>query len=59
MRITDLQPFPLSIPFRPMSPPSPWAEGARKQIMIKVLTDEGLVGCGVWHLLVRGAGMAT
>jgi D-galactarolactone cycloisomerase len=46
MRITDLQPFPLSIPFRPMSPPSPWAEGARKQIMIKVLTDEGLVGYG-------------
>jgi D-galactarolactone cycloisomerase len=46
MRITDIQPFPLSIPFRRMTPPSPWADGARKQIMIKMLTDEGLVGYG-------------
>jgi L-alanine-DL-glutamate epimerase-like enolase superfamily enzyme len=29
-----------------MTPPSPWAEGARKQIIIRVLTDEGLVGYG-------------
>lgn len=46
MKITDIKTFPLSIPFRPMRPPSPWAEGARKQIMIRLHTDEGLVGVG-------------
>ncbi len=39
MRMTDIQPFPLSIPFRPVAPPSRWTEDARKQIMIKVLTE--------------------
>jgi hypothetical protein len=37
MCITDTQPCPLSGPFQPMLPPSPWAEEARKPIMLKVL----------------------
>lgn len=35
MKITDIKTFPLSIPFRPMRPHSPWADGVRKQIMIQ------------------------
>lgn len=46
MKITDIKTFPLSIPFRPMRPHSPWAEGARKQIMIRLHTDKGVVGVG-------------
>lgn len=46
MKITDIKTFPLSIPFQPMRPHSPWADGARKQIMIQLYTDEGLIGLG-------------
>ncbi len=27
MKITDVQPVPLAIPYRPMDPSSPWTDG--------------------------------
>jgi L-alanine-DL-glutamate epimerase-like enolase superfamily enzyme len=46
MQITAIQAIPLAIPLRPPSPPSGWTAGTRKQIVVRVLTDEGLVGTG-------------
>jgi L-alanine-DL-glutamate epimerase-like enolase superfamily enzyme len=46
MRITDVQAFALAIPLRPMRPPSSWADWSGKQIIIRVLTDEGVSGIG-------------
>jgi hypothetical protein len=41
MKITDVQAITLAIPMQPMTPPSPWVAGGRKQIVVRVLTDEG------------------
>ena len=38
--------IPLAIPTRPMDPPSPWTAGHAKQIVVRVVTDEGLTGVG-------------
>jgi L-alanine-DL-glutamate epimerase-like enolase superfamily enzyme len=46
MKITDVQPVPLAIPYRPMDPPSPWTEGTGRQLLVRVTTDEGLTGVG-------------
>ncbi len=46
MKITQLQAIPLAIPMKPMTPPSGWMAGTRKQIIVRVVTDEGLVGVG-------------
>jgi L-alanine-DL-glutamate epimerase-like enolase superfamily enzyme len=46
MKITEVQAFPLAIPLKSMKPHSPWIEGARKQIVVKIATDEGLTGIG-------------
>src|SRR3990167_2744490 len=46
MKITGIDAIPLAIPLRPMTPPSAWADGVRKQIVVRVKTDTGLVGLG-------------
>ena len=46
MKIIDVRPIPLSVPLRPMSPPSAWALGLAKQVLVEVTTDEGIVGYG-------------
>ncbi len=46
MKITDVQPILLGIPYRRLDPPSPWGEGLRKQLLVRVATDEGLTGWG-------------
>jgi L-alanine-DL-glutamate epimerase-like enolase superfamily enzyme len=46
MRITDVQPILLGIPYRRLDPPSPWTDSLRKQLLVRVTTDEGLTGWG-------------
>jgi L-alanine-DL-glutamate epimerase-like enolase superfamily enzyme len=46
MKITEARAIPLAIPLRVTTPPSPWAPGAGKQILVRVTTDEGLTGWG-------------
>jgi D-galactarolactone cycloisomerase len=46
MKIADVQAIPLAIPYRSLDPPSPWTDGLRKQILVRVVTDEGLTGWG-------------
>jgi len=46
MRITDVQAMPLAIPVRSMQPASGWSNWSGKQIIIQVLTDEGVRGIG-------------
>jgi len=46
VKITDVRAVPLSIPMRPMRPASAWAGWSGKQVVVRVLTDEGLEGVG-------------
>ena len=46
MKITAIEAVPLAIPLKPMTPPSPWTGGTRKQIYVRVHTDEGVTGLG-------------
>lgn len=44
--IREVRAIPLAIPLRPMRPPSPWAAGLAKQVLVRVVTEGGLVGWG-------------
>src|SRR6185436_5764428 len=57
MKITEVRAFPLAIPLRQVDPPSSWAAGAGKQILVRVTTDEGLTGWG--ECFAYGAPMAV
>ena len=46
MKIADVQAVPLAIPLKPLDPPSAWQTRMRKQVLVRVLTDDGLVGLG-------------
>jgi D-galactarolactone cycloisomerase len=46
VKIKTIQAIPLAIPMKPMDPPSTWRAGTRKQIVVRVVTDEGLTGTG-------------
>jgi len=46
MKITAIEAITLAIPLKPMDPPSAWTGGTRKQIIVRVITDGGLVGVG-------------
>jgi len=46
MKITAIHAIPLAIPMKPMTPPSTWRAGTRKQIVVRVVTDDGLTGTG-------------
>lgn len=46
MKVTAVRAVPLAIPVREAVPPSAWTPGIGKQILVRVDTDEGLVGWG-------------
>jgi D-galactarolactone cycloisomerase len=46
MKVTEVRALPLTIPLAPSEPPSPWAAGVGRQILVRMATDEGLVGWG-------------
>ena len=46
MKITAIHAIPLAIPMKPLDPPSTWVAGTRKQIVVRVVTDDGLTGTG-------------
>jgi D-galactarolactone cycloisomerase len=46
MKIRAIDAIPLAIPMKVLNPPSAWRVGTRKQIVVRVVTDEGLVGTG-------------
>lgn len=46
MKITEVRAVPLAVPLAETAPPSPWAPGIGRQILVRVATDEGLVGWG-------------
>jgi L-alanine-DL-glutamate epimerase-like enolase superfamily enzyme len=46
MKITEVRALPLAVPVAKTAPPSPWTAGIERQILVRVTTDEGLVGWG-------------
>jgi D-galactarolactone cycloisomerase len=46
MKITAVHAIPLAIPMKAMTPPSTWRAGTRKQIVVRVVTDDGITGTG-------------
>src|SRR5882762_11290058 len=46
MKITGVEAIPLAVPLVPGTPPSSWAGGIGRQVLVRVTTDEGLVGWG-------------
>jgi D-galactarolactone cycloisomerase len=46
MKISEVRALPLTIPLAPATSPSPWAPGVGRQILVRVTTDEGLIGWG-------------
>jgi D-galactarolactone cycloisomerase len=46
MKISDVRALPLTVPLAPAIPPSAWAPGVGRQILVRVTTDEGLIGWG-------------
>jgi L-alanine-DL-glutamate epimerase-like enolase superfamily enzyme len=46
MKITEVRALPLAIPLAPTTPPSPWAPGVGRQVLVRITTDDGLVGWG-------------
>ena len=46
MKIATVDAVPLGIPWKATDPPSPWTARLGKQILVRITTDEGLVGWG-------------
>ena len=46
MKITEVRAIPLTVPVAPMTPASTWEAGIGRQALVRVTTDEGLVGWG-------------
>ena len=46
MKITEIRAIPLAVPLQVVGPPSSWAPGAGKQILVRAITDDGLTGWG-------------
>jgi len=46
MKITGVGAIPLAIPLAPSTPESSWAAGIGKQILVRMTTDDGLIGWG-------------
>jgi D-galactarolactone cycloisomerase len=46
VKIREIKAIPLAIPMKPLDPPSTWRAGTRKQIVVRVVTDDGLTGTG-------------
>ena len=46
MKVTEVRALPLAIPLREMTPPSSWAAGIGRQILVRLTTDTGVTGWG-------------
>lgn len=46
MKITEVRAVPLTVPVAPMTPPSSWEAGIGRQLLVRIATDDGLVGWG-------------
>jgi L-alanine-DL-glutamate epimerase-like enolase superfamily enzyme len=46
VKITDIRALALAVPLRPLRPPSAWTAWSGKQVIVRVLTDEGIEGVG-------------
>jgi L-alanine-DL-glutamate epimerase-like enolase superfamily enzyme len=46
MKIATVDAVPLGIPWKATDPPSPWTARLGKQILVRITTDEGVVGWG-------------
>ncbi len=46
MRITEVRAVPLTVPVAPMTPASSWEAGIGRQALVRITTDDGLVGWG-------------
>jgi D-galactarolactone cycloisomerase len=46
VKIAAVEAVPLGIPWRATDPPSPWTARLGKQVLVRVATDDGLVGWG-------------
>jgi L-alanine-DL-glutamate epimerase-like enolase superfamily enzyme len=46
MKIAEIRAVPLAVPLQQVGPPSSWAAGAGKQILVRATTDDGLTGWG-------------
>jgi L-alanine-DL-glutamate epimerase-like enolase superfamily enzyme len=46
MKIIGVQAVPLAIPLAKTTPASSWTDGIGKQVLVRITTDEGLVGWG-------------
>src|SRR2546428_3471650 len=57
MKVTEVRAIPLASPLGASMPVSPWAPGLARQILVRVTTDEGLVGWG--ECFAYGAALAV
>jgi L-alanine-DL-glutamate epimerase-like enolase superfamily enzyme len=46
MKVVEVRALPLTVPVAPMTPPSSWEAGIGRQALVRITTDEGLVGWG-------------
>jgi L-alanine-DL-glutamate epimerase-like enolase superfamily enzyme len=46
VKVVEVRAIPLTIPVAPMVPPSSWEAGIGRQALVRITTDEGLVGWG-------------
>ncbi|HEX6212717.1 MAG TPA: mandelate racemase/muconate lactonizing enzyme family protein [Methylomirabilota bacterium] len=46
MKVVEVRAVPLTVPVAPMTPPSSWEAGIGRQALVRVTTDDGLVGWG-------------
>jgi D-galactarolactone cycloisomerase len=59
MKITQVDALALAIPWQPTDPPSPWTARLGRQVLVRVATDEGLVGWGEAFALGAPAAVCT
>ena len=46
MKVVEVRAIPLTVPVAPMTPPSSWEAGIGRQALVRIVTDDGLVGWG-------------
>jgi L-alanine-DL-glutamate epimerase-like enolase superfamily enzyme len=46
VKIVEVRAVPLTVPVAPMTPPSSWEAGIGRQALVRITTDDGLVGWG-------------
>jgi L-alanine-DL-glutamate epimerase-like enolase superfamily enzyme len=59
VKIVAVEAIPLAVPWRMTDPPSSWPAGLGRQILVRVETDDGLVGWGEAFALGAPAAVCT